>query len=147
MPPEWFAFMGKEAGSYEPGSPFAINFRTDVKEGNFVKPLNSPVAACSDPSLACSCGDCPGASSCAEPNPPIPPEYRGCAVRIAGYQVLIQQFHLMCILHFIVLLSVTVYEYLEWDLHVPSCQVTPKLTHTCLCASLINSGMASRLLV
>lgn len=84
---EWFAFMGKEAGSYEPGSPFAINFRTDVKEGNFVKPLNSPVAACSDPSLACSCGDCPGASSCAEPNPPTPPEYRGCAVRIAGYQV------------------------------------------------------------
>lgn len=49
VPPEWFAFMGKEAGSYEPGSPFAINFRTDVKEGNFVKPLNSPVAACSDP--------------------------------------------------------------------------------------------------
>lgn len=87
--PEWFTFMGHEAGSYEPGSPFAINFRTDVKEATSVEPLSSPVAACSDPSLACSCGDCPGASSCAEPNPPAPPEYRGCSVQIAGLQVLV----------------------------------------------------------
>ncbi|KAG0593289.1 hypothetical protein KC19_1G318700 [Ceratodon purpureus] len=84
---EWFAFMGREAGPYEPGSPFAINFRTDIKEAPGVEPLNSPVAACSDPSLGCSCGDCPVASSCAEPNPPAPPRDRGCSVRIAGYQV------------------------------------------------------------
>jgi Niemann-Pick C1 protein len=84
---EWFAFMGREAGSYEPGSPFAINFRTDTKEAPGAEPLNSSVAACSDPSLACSCGDCPVASSCAEPNPPAPPQYRGCSVQIAGYQV------------------------------------------------------------
>ncbi|XP_024370575.1 uncharacterized protein [Physcomitrium patens] len=84
---EWFTFMGHEAGPYEPGSPFAINFRTDVKEGTSVVPINSSVSACFDPSLACSCGDCPAASTCAEPNPPAPPQNRGCFVRIVGLEI------------------------------------------------------------
>lgn len=84
--------MGHEAGPYEPGSPFAINFRTDVKEGTSVVPINSSVSACFDPSLACSCGDCPAASTCAEPNPPAPPQNRGCFVRIVGLEVLFEGF-------------------------------------------------------
>lgn len=87
---EWFAFMGREAGLYEPGSPFLINFRTDDKEGSPMIPLNTPIAPCYDSSLGCSCGDCPVASTCAEPAPPAPPKSKGCSVNIAGHQVKIR---------------------------------------------------------
>lgn len=79
--------MGREAGLYEPGSPFLINFRTDNKKGSPMIPLNTPVAPCYDSSLGCSCGDCPVASTCAEPAPPAPPKSKGCSVNIAGHQV------------------------------------------------------------
>ncbi len=52
-----------------------------------MEPVDIPVAACDDSSLGCSCGDCPGASICADISPPPPPPSEGCFVKIADYQV------------------------------------------------------------
>ncbi len=52
-----------------------------------MEPVDIPVAACDDSSLGCSCGDCPGASICADISPPPPPASEGCFVKIADYQV------------------------------------------------------------
>ncbi|KAM3388797.1 hypothetical protein ACQJBY_011126 [Aegilops geniculata] len=61
---EWFAFLGRQANPNEPGSPYLITYRPDLSDSSGVKPLNTTVYSCGDPSLGCSCGDCPSSSVC-----------------------------------------------------------------------------------
>lgn len=84
---EWFAFIGREAGSNEPGSPFAIRFTSTISESSSMKPLNVSVVPCWDSSLSCSCGDCPSASFCAEPQPSTPSDNDYCSMHVGFIQV------------------------------------------------------------
>ncbi|KAJ1272298.1 hypothetical protein BS78_06G191600 [Paspalum vaginatum] len=61
---EWLSFLGRQANPNEPGSPYLITFRSDSGDSSGVKPLNSTIYSCGDPSLGCSCGDCPSSSVC-----------------------------------------------------------------------------------
>ncbi|VAH35214.1 unnamed protein product [Triticum turgidum subsp. durum] len=61
---EWLAFLGRQANPNEPGSPYLITYRPDLSGSSGVKPLNTTVYSCGDPSLGCSCGDCPSSSVC-----------------------------------------------------------------------------------
>ncbi|RLM75678.1 hypothetical protein C2845_PM15G17730 [Panicum miliaceum] len=61
---EWLAFLGRQAKPNEPGSPYLITYRSDSSDSSGVKPLNSTIYSCGDPSLGCSCGDCPSSSVC-----------------------------------------------------------------------------------
>jgi hypothetical protein len=83
---EWFGFMGREAPLLEPGSPYNMQFRTSTNDGIPVKLLDLPVAACSDPSLSCSCGDCPSANKCSTPQPATN-KISGCSVAIGPFEV------------------------------------------------------------
>uniref|UniRef100_A0ACD5V3Y1 Uncharacterized protein n=1 Tax=Avena sativa TaxID=4498 RepID=A0ACD5V3Y1_AVESA len=56
---DWLAFMGRQANPNEPGSPYLITYRPDLSDSSGMKPLNATVYSCEDPSLGCSCGDCP----------------------------------------------------------------------------------------
>uniref|UniRef100_A0A0D9W889 SSD domain-containing protein n=1 Tax=Leersia perrieri TaxID=77586 RepID=A0A0D9W889_9ORYZ len=61
---EWLAFLGRQANLNEIGSPYLITFPSDVIGSSAVKPLNATIYSCGDPSLGCSCGDCPSSSVC-----------------------------------------------------------------------------------
>lgn len=78
--------MGREAPLLEPGSPYNIQFRTSTSDGIAVKLLDLPVAACSDPSLSCSCGDCPSANKCSTPQP-ANNKISECSVTIGPFEV------------------------------------------------------------
>ncbi|OAE25593.1 hypothetical protein AXG93_2982s1140 [Marchantia polymorpha subsp. ruderalis] len=82
---DWLSFMGHRAGSYEAGSPYQINYKTNAVGD--IRPLNTSVTPCWDSSLSCSCGDCPSATSCAEPLPPSDNKDEGCHVTLGSLQI------------------------------------------------------------
>ncbi|GBG66859.1 hypothetical protein CBR_g70736 [Chara braunii] len=84
---EWFAFMGKKAPPYEPGSPFTINFPKSLPRKSTMQPLGIEMVPCNDSLLECSCGDCPTAQDCAPPLPPIPRKAGGCSLALGGMNV------------------------------------------------------------
>ncbi|XP_020260992.1 Niemann-Pick C1 protein-like isoform X2 [Asparagus officinalis] len=84
---EWLAFMGKRAGDGEPGSPYAIDFRSNIFASSVIKPLNVTVHPCGDPSLGCSCGDCPSSSVCSESAPPASHKNGSCRIKMGSLEV------------------------------------------------------------
>lgn len=81
---EWFAFIGRKASPNLPGSPYAINFRSDADESIGMKPMNVTAYSCGDTSLGCSCGDCPLSPVCSSSAPPPLHEKGSCSVRIGS---------------------------------------------------------------
>ncbi|XP_042511025.1 NPC intracellular cholesterol transporter 1-like isoform X2 [Macadamia integrifolia] len=100
---DWFAFLGMQAALDVPGSPYAINFRTNISEASGMKPMNESIYSCGDSSLGCSCGDCPTSSSCSNTPPPSPHKKDSCSVRLGSLKVKCLDFS-MAILY-IVLVS------------------------------------------
>ncbi|XP_043713679.1 NPC intracellular cholesterol transporter 1-like isoform X2 [Telopea speciosissima] len=100
---EWFAFIGMQAALDVPGSPYAINFRSNISEASGMKPMNVSVYSCGDSSLGCSCGDCPTSSSCSNTPPPSPHKKDSCSISIGSLKVRCLDFS-MAILY-IVLVS------------------------------------------
>ncbi|KAD5960225.1 hypothetical protein E3N88_11697 [Mikania micrantha] len=79
---EWFAFIGKKAELQLPGSPYAINFRSDADVSVGMRPMNVTTYSCGDTSLGCSCGDCPSSPVCSNSVPQPLHEKGSCSVRI-----------------------------------------------------------------
>lgn len=63
-----------------------MDFRIDV-DSSGMKPMNVTVYSCGDPSLGCSCGDCPSSSVCSDSVSPAPLEKQACAIRIGSLKV------------------------------------------------------------
>ncbi|KAI3725546.1 hypothetical protein L1987_65336 [Smallanthus sonchifolius] len=84
---EWFAFIGIKAGLQIPGSPYAINFRSDADVSVGMKPMNVTTYSCGGTSLGCSCGDCPSAPVCSSSAPQPLHEKGSCSVRIGTFKV------------------------------------------------------------
>lgn len=70
-----------------PGSPYAINFRSNIPSSSGMKPMNVSVYSCSDTSLGCSCGDCPSSPICSGSAPPSPHDKRSCSIRLGSLKV------------------------------------------------------------
>ncbi|KAJ6830561.1 Niemann-Pick C1 protein-like isoform X1 [Iris pallida] len=99
----WLAFIGRQAGISEPGSPYAIEFRSNVSDSSGMKPMNVTVYSCGDPSLGCSCGDCPSSSVCSD-STPLAPEKKGtCKISIGTLKVKCLEISLVIV--YIVLVS------------------------------------------
>ncbi|KAI3797062.1 hypothetical protein L1987_39752 [Smallanthus sonchifolius] len=81
---EWFAFIGRKAAPQLPGSPYAINFRSDADLSVGMKPMNVSTYSCGDPSLGCSCGDCPSSPVCSSSALQPFHEKGSCSVRIGS---------------------------------------------------------------
>ncbi|GMH04666.1 hypothetical protein Nepgr_006506 [Nepenthes gracilis] len=81
---EWFAFLGRQAGLNEPGSPYAINFRSSIANSLGMRPMNVSSYSCTDASLGCSCGDCPSSPACSKSAAPSPPEGSSCILKIGS---------------------------------------------------------------
>eukprot|EP00899_Mesostigma_viride_P026866 jgi/Mesvir1/7364/Mv19167-RA.1 len=100
---EWASFMGAKRPLGEEGSPYTINFpdEADLPEGSGIRPLDLDMHTCGDPSLTCSCGDCPSAPGCAPgPGPgPLPVAGGGgfCTVRVWGVEMLCVTLACACI--------------------------------------------------
>ncbi|XP_073112906.1 uncharacterized protein [Elaeis guineensis] len=106
---EWLAFIGHQANPNEPGSPYAIAFQIDV-DSSGMKPMNVTVYSCGDPSLGCSCGDCPSSSVCSDSASPAPREKQACAIRIGSLKVKCLDFSLA------ILYLLTISAILAWGL-------------------------------
>lgn len=83
---EWFAFIGRKAALSVPGSPYAINFRSDADVSTGMKPMNVTTYSCGDTSLGCSCGDCPSSPVCSGSTLPPPHNKGSCSVRIGSFK-------------------------------------------------------------
>ncbi|KAL5713817.1 NPC intracellular cholesterol transporter 1 [Ranunculus cassubicifolius] len=90
---EWFAFLGRQAELGVPGSPYIIDFRSDIPEKSGLKPMNVSVYSCGDSSLRCSCGDCSSSPVCAESSS-TPQKSHSCSVRIGSLKVKCIEFSL-----------------------------------------------------
>jgi len=84
---EWFAFIGKQAAVDAMGSPYAIDFRSNISDSSAMKPMNVTVHSCGDPSLGCSCGDCPSSSVCLESSSPAPQNKGSCRITMGSLEV------------------------------------------------------------
>lgn len=84
---EWFAFIGKQAAVDAIGSPYAIDFRSNISDSSAMKPMNVTVHSCGDPSLGCSCGDCPSSSVCLESSSPAPQKKGSCRITMGSLEV------------------------------------------------------------
>ena len=84
---EWLAFLGRQAKPNEPGSPYLIAYRSDPSDSSGVKPLNSTIYSCGDPSLGCSCGDCPSSSVCTGSLLPQLNTETSCSVKMGSLKV------------------------------------------------------------
>ncbi|KAJ8618328.1 hypothetical protein MRB53_014514 [Persea americana] len=91
---EWFAFIGQQAGLNVPGSPYAINFRSNIPSSSGMKPMNVSVYSCGDTLLGCSCGDCPSSPTCSGSAPPSPHHKRSCTIRLGSLKVKCVEFSL-----------------------------------------------------
>ncbi|MFS8006288.1 putative Sterol-sensing domain, protein patched/dispatched [Helianthus anomalus] len=91
---ELFAFIGQEAAPKLPGSPYAINFRSDADVSVGMKPMNVRTYSCGDTSLGCSCGDCPSSPVCSGSAPQPLHENGSCSVRIGSLQAKCVEFSL-----------------------------------------------------
>ncbi|KAM7513994.1 hypothetical protein LguiA_003577 [Lonicera macranthoides] len=107
---EWYAFIGRQAGPYVPGSPYAINFRSSLDGSSGMKPMNDTTYSCGDTSLGCSCGDCPLSPVCTNSAPPSPHERGSCSVRIGSLKARCIEFAVAIL--YIILVSV----FLGWGL-------------------------------
>ncbi|XP_064946929.1 uncharacterized protein LOC135597631 isoform X4 [Musa acuminata AAA Group] len=85
--PEWFAYLGHQANSNEPGSPYAITFRSKSNDSSGMMPMNVTAYSCVDSSLGCSCGDCPSSSVCFDSLPPAPHVKQFCSIKIVSLKV------------------------------------------------------------
>ncbi|KAH0974444.1 hypothetical protein GBA52_016343 [Prunus armeniaca] len=81
---EWFTFIGRQAPSNVPGSPYAIRFSSSVTESSAMKPMNVSTYSCGDNSLGCSCGDCPSSTVCSNTVSPVSQKGGSCSVRIGS---------------------------------------------------------------
>ncbi|PQQ11388.1 Niemann-Pick C1 protein-like [Prunus yedoensis var. nudiflora] len=81
---EWFTFIGRQAPSSVPGSPYAIRFSSSVTESSAMKPMNVSTYSCGDNSLGCSCGDCPSSTVCSNTVSPVSRKGGSCSVRIGS---------------------------------------------------------------
>ncbi|KAL6279197.1 hypothetical protein ACE6H2_016078 [Prunus campanulata] len=81
---EWFTFIGRQAPSNVPGSPYAIRFSSSVTESSAMKPMNVSTYSCGDNSLGCSCGDCPSSTVCSNTVSPVSRKGGSCSVRIGS---------------------------------------------------------------
>ncbi|RRT67603.1 hypothetical protein BHE74_00058978 [Ensete ventricosum] len=86
---EWFAYLGRQANSNEPGSPYAITFRSNSNDSSGMMPMNVTDYSCVDSSLGCSCGDCPSSSVCFDSLPPAPPVKQFCSIKIVSLKVIL----------------------------------------------------------
>ncbi|KAM7258591.1 hypothetical protein ACFE04_014332 [Oxalis oulophora] len=91
---EWFAFIGSKAPPGFPGSPYAINFKSNLDESYGMKLMNVSTYSCGDTSLGCSCGDCPSSPECANSKPPEPHQNDSCFIRIGFVKVKCVDFSL-----------------------------------------------------
>ncbi|XP_020084535.1 Niemann-Pick C1 protein-like [Ananas comosus] len=99
---EWFAFLGRQANLNEPGSPYAVSFRSDISDSSGMKPLNITVYSCGDHSLGCSCGDCPSSSVCMNNAPSASRGKRSCSFKMGSLKVKCLEFSL-AIVYFVLL--------------------------------------------
>uniref|UniRef100_A0A453CMJ5 Niemann-Pick C1 N-terminal domain-containing protein n=1 Tax=Aegilops tauschii subsp. strangulata TaxID=200361 RepID=A0A453CMJ5_AEGTS len=88
------AFLGRQANPNEPGSPYLITYRPDLSDSSGVKPLNTTVYSCGDPSLGCSCGDCPSSSVCMGSLLPQSKTETSCSVKMGSLKVAAIYLHL-----------------------------------------------------
>ncbi|KAL6882622.1 hypothetical protein ACP4OV_011312 [Aristida adscensionis] len=94
---DWFAFIGRQAKPNEPGSPYSITFRSDFSDSSGVKPLNSTIYSCGDPSLGCSCGDCPSAAVCTGSMLPQLNTETSCSVKMGSLKAKCLDFSLVVV--------------------------------------------------
>lgn len=80
----WYAFIGRQVGPNVPGSPYAINFPSSVPESSGMKPMNVSSYSCSDPSLGCSCGDCPSSPTCSSSASPPTSKSNTCSLKMGS---------------------------------------------------------------
>jgi len=79
--------MGKQAALDEIGSPYAIDFRSNISDSSAMKAMNVTVHSCGDPSLGCSCGDCPSSSICLESASPASQKRGSCTITMGSLEV------------------------------------------------------------
>lgn len=80
----WFAFVGRQVGLNVPGSPYAINFSSNVPDSSGMIPMNISAYACSDTSLGCSCGDCPSSPTCSNSAAPSISKSNTCSIKLGS---------------------------------------------------------------
>ncbi|KAK1406674.1 hypothetical protein QVD17_42191 [Tagetes erecta] len=107
---EWYAFIGRKADPNIPGSPYAINFRSDADVSVGMKAMNVSAYSCGDTSLGCSCGDCPSSPACSSSAPQPFHENDSCSVKIGSLKAKCIEFSLAIV--YIVLASL----FLWWGL-------------------------------
>lgn len=118
---EWFAFIGRKAGLQLPGSPYAINFRSDADVSVGMKPMNVTTYSCGDTSLGCSCGDCPSSPVCSSSAPVQIHEKGSCSVMIGSLKAKCIEVSLAIV--YIILASL----FLWWGLFHKRGERTPSL--------------------
>ncbi|KAL8135782.1 hypothetical protein AgCh_010405 [Apium graveolens] len=91
---ELYAFLGKQANLNTPGSPYGINFRSDIDDSSAMKLMNTTTYSCSDSSLGCSCGDCASSSVCSNSAPVSSQKTGSCSVRIGPLKARCIEFSL-----------------------------------------------------
>ncbi|KAF0891217.1 hypothetical protein E2562_009398 [Oryza meyeriana var. granulata] len=101
---EWLAFLGRQANLNEIGSPYLITFPSDISGSSAVKPLNATIYSCGDPSLGCSCGDCPSSSVCTGSLLPQLNTETSCSVKMGSLKVKCLDFALVVV--YLVLLCI-----------------------------------------
>ncbi|XP_076922652.1 uncharacterized protein LOC143584500 isoform X2 [Bidens hawaiensis] len=130
---EWFAFIGRKAGLQLPGSPYAINFRSDADVSAGMNPMNVSTFSCGDTSLGCSCGDCPSSNVCSSSAPQPLHETGSCSVRIGSLKTKCIEFSLAIV--YILLASV----FLWWGLIHKRKERSPTSRHKSL-TNVTNGG-------
>uniref|UniRef100_A0A0E0KTZ3 SSD domain-containing protein n=1 Tax=Oryza punctata TaxID=4537 RepID=A0A0E0KTZ3_ORYPU len=100
---EWMAFIGRQANLNQIGSPYLITFPSDISGSSAVKPLNATIYSCGDPSLGCSCGDCPSSSVCTGSLLPQLNTETSCSVKIGSLKAKCLDFSLVVV--YLVLLT------------------------------------------
>uniref|UniRef100_A0A0E0PCP2 SSD domain-containing protein n=1 Tax=Oryza rufipogon TaxID=4529 RepID=A0A0E0PCP2_ORYRU len=100
---EWMAFIGRQADLNQIGSPYLITFPSDISGSTAVKPLNATIYSCGDPSLGCSCGDCPSSSVCTGSLLPQLNTETSCSVKMGSLKAKCLDFSLVVV--YLVLLT------------------------------------------
>uniref|UniRef100_A0A0E0DH75 SSD domain-containing protein n=1 Tax=Oryza meridionalis TaxID=40149 RepID=A0A0E0DH75_9ORYZ len=101
---EWMAFIGRQADLNQIGSPYLITFPSDISGSTAVKPLNATIYSCGDPSLGCSCGDCPSSSVCTGSLSPQLNTETSCSVKTGSLKAKCLDFSLVVV--YLVLLCI-----------------------------------------
>ncbi|XP_009384014.2 uncharacterized protein LOC103971663 [Musa acuminata AAA Group] len=99
---DWLAFLGRQANLNEPGSPYAITFRSNISDSTGMKPMNTTVYSCGDSSLGCSCGDCPSSAVCSDSSTPAQHAKQSCSINIGSLKIKCLDFSLAIVYLFLV---------------------------------------------